>query len=88
MVVMSVQTNCLNAAISAYEKGGAWVEALELFETMHAKYSLRPNFVTVNSLLLHLIRNIRMNLLEAFTEMPLGRKLYCRGSIEMTMMVF
>lgn len=45
---------CLNAAISACEKGGAWVEALQLYENIRAQVkttnSTRPNFITVNSL--------------------------------------
>lgn len=45
---------CLNAAISACEKGGAWVEALQLYENIRAqvktKNSTRPNFITINSL--------------------------------------
>ncbi len=49
---------CLNAAISACEKGGAWLEALQLYESIRSmqttEYSVRPNFITVNSLLIAL----------------------------------
>ncbi|KAL3759066.1 hypothetical protein ACHAWU_008675 [Discostella pseudostelligera] len=49
---------CLNAAISACEKGGAWLEALQLYENIlsmqNTNNSVRPNFVTVNSLLIAL----------------------------------
>lgn len=48
----------LNAALSACEKGGAWVEALQLYENIraqeHRKNSTKPNFITVNSLLIAL----------------------------------
>jgi pentatricopeptide repeat protein len=49
---------CLNAAISACEKGGAWVEALQIYENIRAQAqttgSTRPNFITVNSILIAL----------------------------------
>jgi len=47
---------CFNAAISACEKGGAWVEALEIYERMksHGGKHLRPNIVTINSLVVAL----------------------------------
>jgi hypothetical protein len=49
---------CLNAAISACEKAGAWVEALQLYENIraqeHTENSTRPNFITVNSLIIAL----------------------------------
>lgn len=48
----------LNAAISACEKGGAWVEALNIYENIraqeHAENATKPNFITVNSLLIAL----------------------------------
>jgi pentatricopeptide repeat domain-containing protein 1 len=51
---------CLNAAIAACEKGGAWVEALQLYENLQSmqksKNAVRPNFITVNSLLIALER--------------------------------
>ena len=48
---------CFNAAISACEKGGAWVEALELYERMLDNGgSVKPNFVTLSSLVLALDR--------------------------------
>lgn len=46
---------CFNAAISACEKGGAWVEALELYYQMMEKGGVvTPNFVTLSSLLIAL----------------------------------
>ena len=49
---------CLNAAISACEKGGAWVEAVQLYEHIRSQErnnnTIRPNFITVNSLLIAL----------------------------------
>lgn len=47
---------CFNAAIAACEKGGAWVEALEIYERMKEQggHELRPNIVTLNSLILAL----------------------------------
>jgi pentatricopeptide repeat protein len=46
---------CFNAAVSACEKGGAWVEALELYYQMIEKGGVvRPNFVTLSSLLIAL----------------------------------
>jgi len=46
---------CVNAAISACEKGGAWLEAVELYERIKSSSrKIRPNFVTVNSLLIAL----------------------------------
>ena len=46
---------CFNAAISACEKGGAWVEAVDLYERMlNEGGSLKPNFVTLNSLIVAL----------------------------------
>jgi pentatricopeptide repeat domain-containing protein 1 len=43
---------CFNAAIAACEKGGAWLEAVELYERM--RQDVRPNFITINSLLIAL----------------------------------
>lgn len=47
---------CFNAAISACQKGGAWVEALEIFERMKAcgRKDLQPNIVTYASIILAL----------------------------------
>jgi hypothetical protein len=47
---------CFNAAIAACEKGSAWVEALEIYEKMKDQggLELRPNLVTVSSLVLAL----------------------------------
>jgi pentatricopeptide repeat domain-containing protein 1 len=43
---------CFNAAIAACEKGGAWVEALDLYERLRSIQ--KPNFITLNSLLISL----------------------------------
>jgi pentatricopeptide repeat protein len=53
---VALNVYCFNAAISACEKGGAWVEALEIYEKMKAQggSELRPNLVTVSSLVLAL----------------------------------
>jgi pentatricopeptide repeat domain-containing protein 1 len=53
---VALNVYCFNAAISACEKGGAWVEALEIYEKMkeHTGNALRPNLVTVSSLILAL----------------------------------
>ncbi len=45
-------TFCFNAAIAACEKGGAWLEAVELYERM--RQLVKPNFITMNSLLIAL----------------------------------
>jgi pentatricopeptide repeat protein len=43
---------CWNGVISACQKGGAWVEALDLYERMLIESPrISPNFVTLNSLL-------------------------------------
>ena len=55
-VSVALNVYCFNAAISACEKGGAWVEALEIYEKMKEQggTELRPNLVTVSSLILAL----------------------------------
>lgn len=46
---------CFNAAIAACEKGGAWLEAVELYERMrNHENHVRPNFITLNSVLIAL----------------------------------
>ena len=51
----SMNLFCFNAAISSCEKGGAWVEALEIYERMISYGGLlKPNFVTLSSLVLAL----------------------------------
>ena len=46
---------CFNAAIAACEKGGAWLEAVELYERMRDhEHHVRPNFITLNSVLIAL----------------------------------
>ena len=58
---------CLNAAISACGKGGAWVEAVQLYEhTRSLNSKVRPNFITVFLLLLR--KRINLSLLRSFTK--------------------
>lgn len=46
---------CFNAALAACEKGGAWLEAVELYERMQLQdVPVRPNFITMNSVLIAL----------------------------------
>lgn len=60
---------CFNAAISACEKGGAWVEAIEIYERMKSiGGSLRPNFVTLNSLLVALDKAGQKELAQSMYE--------------------
>lgn len=60
---------CLNAAISACEKGGAWLEALELYERVRAVGgAIQPNVVTVNSLLIALDRAGQRELAESIYD--------------------
>jgi pentatricopeptide repeat domain-containing protein 1 len=61
---------CLNAAISACEKGGAWVEALELYESIRSQRnsSIRPNFITVSSLLIALEKASQVELAESIYQ--------------------
>jgi len=63
---------CLNAAISACEKGGAWLEALQLYEharSMHDKDdAVRPNFVTVNAIIIALVNANQRDLAEDIYE--------------------
>ena len=62
---------CYNAAISACEKGGAWVEALELYCQMMDKGGVAtPNFVTLSSLL---------NALDAVGQKEVAQDLYEQG---------
>ncbi|KAI2512794.1 PPR repeat [Fragilaria crotonensis] len=62
---------CFNAAISACEKGGAWVEALELYYQMVEKGgAVKPNFVTLSSLLIAL---------DAASQKELAQDLYEQG---------
>ena len=60
---------CLNAAIGACANGGAWVEALQLYENIRSmqdiENSVRPNFITVNSLLIALERAQQNELAES-----------------------
>ena len=56
---------CFNAAIAACEKGDAWLEALELFERMKEDSGVKPNFITVNSILIALDRAKQSELAES-----------------------
>ena len=57
---------CFNAAISACEKGGAWLEALELYERIKCSHKeIKPNFITINSLLISLDRAGQKELAES-----------------------
>lgn len=42
---------CFNAAIAACQKGGAWVEALDIYERLKEDDRLKPNMVTIGSLI-------------------------------------
>eukprot|EP00571_Detonula_confervacea_P002929 CAMPEP_0172331866 /NCGR_PEP_ID=MMETSP1058-20130122/62143_1 /TAXON_ID=83371 /ORGANISM="Detonula confervacea, Strain CCMP 353" /LENGTH=1150 /DNA_ID=CAMNT_0013049141 /DNA_START=107 /DNA_END=3556 /DNA_ORIENTATION=+ len=69
---------CLNAAISACEKGGAWVEALQLFEntrSMQNTSSVRPNFITVSSLLIALEKANQLELAESIYKDAVREKI-------------
>lgn len=61
----------INAALSVCEKGGAWVEALSLYENIRAmenhENSTKPNFITVNILL---------QALEKAGQIELGQDIY------------
>ena len=61
---------CFNAAISSCEKGGAWVEALEIYERMISYGGLlKPNFVTLSSIVLALANAGQKELAESkYTE--------------------
>mmetsp|Transcript_56092 Transcript_56092/g.135863 ORF Transcript_56092/g.135863 Transcript_56092/m.135863 type:complete len:1282 (-) Transcript_56092:1217-5062(-) len=49
---LALNLYCWNAVIAACQKGGAWVEALDLYERMLIESpKISPNFVTLNSLL-------------------------------------
>jgi len=85
---------CLNAAISACEKGGRWVEALQLYENIRSMNSAKPNFITVNSLLIALERaeqtalaeSIYRNAVKEKTVLPWKRRYDNDGKLK-TMMV-
>jgi pentatricopeptide repeat protein len=83
----------LNAAISACEKGGAWIEALQLYENFRAREqenATRPNFITVNSLLIALENAGQMELAESIYEealrdrivKPMKRRVDNDGSLQ------
>ena len=60
---------CLNAAISACEKGGAWLEALQLYEHVRSMQdkddAVRPNFITVNAIIIALVNANQRDLAES-----------------------
>lgn len=64
---------CLNAAIAACEKGGAWLEAVELYERM--KHLVKPDFVTINSLLIALEKSGQKELAENIYRDALKEKI-------------
>jgi pentatricopeptide repeat protein len=66
---------CLNAAISACEKGGRWVEALQLYENIRSMNSVKPNFITVNSLLIALVRAKQTALAESIYRNAVKEKI-------------
>jgi hypothetical protein len=84
----------LNAAISACEKGGAWIEALQLYENIraqeHYKNATRPNFITVSSLLIALENAGQVELAETIYEeamrdrivRPMKRRMDNDGSLQ------
>jgi len=63
---------CLNAAISACEKGGAWLEALQLYEHVRSMQNednaVRPNFITVNAIIIALDKANQRDLAETIYE--------------------
>ena len=80
---------CINAAISACEKGGAWLEAVTIYEAVRASSNApKPNIVTVNSLLIALDRAgqtelalsiYRQAVQEMYIMSPLKRRLDIDG---------
>ena len=63
---------CLNAAISACEKGGAWVEALQLYEDI--RLTVKPNFITINALIIALDKANQRDLAESIYKDSLRDK--------------
>ncbi len=64
---------CFNAALAACEKGNAWLEAVELYERMSA-VGLKPNFVTLNSVLIALEKGDQRELAESIYKQALKDK--------------
>jgi len=64
---------CLNAAIAACEKGDAWLEAVEIYERM--KHLVKPDFVTINSLLIALEKSGQKELAENIYRDALKEKI-------------
>ena len=63
---------CLNASISACEKGGAWLEALQLYEHVRSMHdvdnAIRPNFITVNAIIIALDKANQRDLAESIYD--------------------
>jgi len=67
---------CFNAALAACEKGNAWLEAVELYERMKAEGgAVRPNFISLNSLLISLEKGEQRELAESIYKEALLRKI-------------
>jgi len=64
---------CFNASIATCEKGGAWLEAVELYERM--RKHIRPNFITVNSVLIALDKADQKELAENIYREALKEKI-------------
>lgn len=67
---------CYNAALAACEKGNAWLEALQLYERMKAEGgAVKPNFISLNSLLIVLEKVDQRELAENIYKEALREKL-------------
>ena len=67
---------CFNAALAACEKGNAWLEAFDLYERMKEKGgSVRPNFISMNSLLIALDKGEQRELAESVYNEALRDKI-------------
>jgi len=64
---------CFNAAIAACQKGGAWLEAVELYERMRGQ--VKPNFITMNSVLIALEEADQKELAESIYREALKDKI-------------
>lgn len=64
----SLNLFCCNAAIAACEKGGAWIEALSLYEKVKSNPKMKPNFITINSLIIALDRSYQKELADSIYE--------------------
>lgn len=67
---------CYNAALAACEKGNAWLEAVELYERMRMEGgSTKPNFISLNSLLIALDKGEQRELAESLYKEALSEKI-------------